>query len=75
MNPPLVDSPWVSGSPDALIGFVLTGGFGPDILMARFDFLGDAELAALLTYVRQTFAAIEVPIAPEQVTAVRAQLQ
>ena len=55
MTPALVDGPWVTGSADALIGYVLTGGFGPEILMARFDYLTDAEMAAVLNFVRREY--------------------
>lgn len=76
MNPALVTSAWVAGSPDALAGFILTGGYGPEVLMARFDYLSDAELAALMTYIRAEFAGIqEAPIAPALVERMRSQLQ
>lgn len=74
MNPPLTGSPWVSGPADSLAGFVLTGGFGPEILMARFDYLSDAELAALLTYIRAEFAGIDETLSAERMAAVRSQL-
>lgn len=75
MNPALVSSAWVAGSPDALAGFILTGGYGPDVLMARFDYLSDAELAALVSYIRAQFAAIdEAPIPPALVESMRSQL-
>jgi mono/diheme cytochrome c family protein len=75
MNPPLVGSPWVAGPVDSLAGFVLTGGFGPEILMARFDYLSDAELAALLTFIRAEFAGIDETVPAERMAAVRSQLQ
>jgi mono/diheme cytochrome c family protein len=74
MNPPLIGSPWVGGTPDALAGFVLTGGYGPDILMARFDYLSDDELAALLTYIRAQFAGLTEPVTAAQVAGMRSQL-
>lgn len=74
MNPPLTGSPWVSGPADSLAGFVLTGGFGPEILMARFDYLSDAELAALLMYIRTQFAGIDEEISAERIAAIRSQL-
>ena len=75
MNPALVNSAWVAGSPDALAGFILTGGYGPDVLMARFDYLTDTELAALMTYIRAQFAGIdEQPIASSLVERMRDQL-
>jgi mono/diheme cytochrome c family protein len=75
MNPPLVGSPWVAGPADALAGFVLTGGYGPDILMARFDYLTDEELAALLSYIRAAFAGLAEPVTAVQVARMRNQLQ
>jgi mono/diheme cytochrome c family protein len=75
MNPALVGSPWVGGPADALAGFVLTGGYGPDVLMARFDYLSDEELAALLTYIRAEFAGIAEPVVATQVARMRSQLQ
>jgi len=70
MNPPLTGSPWVAGPADSLAGFVL-----PEILMARFDYLSDAELAALLTYIRGAFAGIDETISADRVAAVRSQLK
>jgi mono/diheme cytochrome c family protein len=76
MNPALIGSAWVAGSPDALAGFILTGGYGPDVLMARFDYLSDAELAALMSYIRNEFAGIaEAPIQPSLVERMRNQLK
>lgn len=75
MNPPLKGSAWVAGPADSLAGFVLTGGFGPEILMARFDDLSDAELAALLTYIRAEFAGIRETITPERIAALRSRLR
>ncbi len=76
MNPALVSSAWVAGSPEALAGFILTGGYGPDVLMARFDYLNDAELAALMSYIRAEFAGIqESPIEPSLVERMRSELQ
>jgi mono/diheme cytochrome c family protein len=74
MTPSLIANPWITGEADALIGYVLTGGFGPQILMARFDFLTDAEMAAVLTYVRGAFGDGVRPITPEQVRHVRVQV-
>jgi mono/diheme cytochrome c family protein len=75
MNPGLLGSPWVSGSSDALVGYVLTGGFSPQVLMARFDFINDADMAAVLTYCRQVFGGGADAVSVEQVARVRAELQ
>jgi mono/diheme cytochrome c family protein len=74
MSPPLVGSPWVTGSPEAFAGFVLTGGFGPDVLMGRFDYMSDEDLAAALTFIRQTFGSGASAVTPELVAKVRAQV-
>jgi hypothetical protein len=74
MTPSLIASPWISGEADALIGYVLTGGFGSQILMARFDFLTDAEMAVVLTYVRGAFGDGVSAITPDQVRRVRVQV-
>jgi len=74
MTPPLIASPWITGGTEALIGYVLTGGFGPQILMARFDFLADPEMAAVLTYVRRAFGDGASAITAEEVARVREQL-
>mgnify|MGYP001029967760 FL=1 len=74
MTPSLIASPWITGEADALIGYVLTGGFGSQILMARFDFLTDAEMAAVLTYVRGAFGDGVSAITPDQVRRVRVQV-
>ncbi len=74
MTPTLIASPWVTGGADALIGYVLTGGFGPEILMARFDYLTDAEMAAVLNYIRREYGGPGGSINAEQVAAVRAQV-
>ncbi len=76
MNPSLVDSAWVTGSPDALAGFILTGGYGPEVRMSPFDYLSDAELAALMSYIRAELAGIEeAPIMPSLVERMRIQIQ
>ena len=74
MTPTLIASPWITGAADALIGYVLTGGFGPDILMARFDYLTDAEVAAVLNHIRREYGEANASIDAEQVAAVRAQV-
>ena len=75
MTPGLRDSPWVLGSSDALVGYVLTGGFGPVVLMASFDFLTDSEMAAVLTYCREEYGEAAGTVTVEQVARVRAQLE
>lgn len=74
MTPTLIASPWIAGSEDALIGYMLTGGFGSQVLMGRFDFLNDAEMAAVLSYIRQEFGDGASPISIERVASVREQV-
>ena len=74
MTPTLIASPWITGSEDALIGYMLTGGFGSGVLMARFDFLDDAEMAAVLSYIRQEYGNGAPPISVERVASVREQV-
>ena len=74
MAPPLVGSPWINGVQDALVGFILTGGFGPQVLMSRFDFLSDQEMSVLLTYVRQTFGQDETTISTDQIARIRSEI-
>ena len=74
MTATLIASPWITGGEDALIGYMLTGGFGSEILMGRFDYLEDAEMAAVLSYIRQHFGEGASPVTAERVASVRAQV-
>ncbi|MDG2316033.1 MAG: cytochrome c [Gammaproteobacteria bacterium] len=74
MAPPLVGSPWVAGGRDALVGYVLTGGFSPQVLMSRFDFLSDQDMSVLLTYVRKTFGENGTTISTDQVARIRSEI-
>ena len=76
--PPLAGSPWVAGPDDRLIKIVLHGLRGPievggkthDLEMPGFgQILGDADLAALLSYVRARFGG--APIRAESIQRVR----
>ena len=75
MTPTLIASPWITGGEDALIGYMLTGGFGPQVLMARFDFLSNTEMAAVLSYIRQEYGDGASPITARRVATVREQLR
>jgi len=74
MTPTLIASPWITGSEDALIGYMLTGGFGSGILMARFDYLDNAEMAAVLSYIRAEYGGGVAPISADRVAVVREQV-
>ncbi|QDU64292.1 Cytochrome c-552 precursor [Planctomycetes bacterium Pan216] len=83
--PSLVNSPWVTGSEDRLVKLALHGMWGkikvrgktydpargvPPMTAFR-DLLKDEELAAVLTFVRNTWGNKADPIKPETVTRVR----
>jgi mono/diheme cytochrome c family protein len=73
MAPALLESAWIAGSPEALIGFVLTGGFGPEALMGRFDYIDDVDMAALMSYLRTRFGAEQGIVTPDVAAAARAR--
>lgn len=81
--PSLEKSPWVSGDPDRLIKLALYGLMGPlEINGKKYDgqvpmtpfggMLKDDEMAAVLTFVRNSFGNQATAIKPDQVKAVRA---
>ncbi|MEK6237880.1 MAG: c-type cytochrome, partial [Planctomycetales bacterium] len=85
--PPLVGSPWVNGSEDRLVKMALHGMWGkltvngkvyepargvPPMTAFR-SLLKDEELAAVLTFVRNTWDNQASPIRPETVKKVRAE--
>jgi len=80
--PALENSPWVSGNPERLIKLSLYGLMGPiEVNGAKFDgqvpmtpfggLLSDEELAAVLTFVRNSFGNRAEPVAPAAVKKVR----
>jgi mono/diheme cytochrome c family protein len=87
--PPLAGSPWATGDEQRLIKVVLHGLYGPLELngktydpakggapMTAFGaILKDDELAAVLTYVRNTWGNKAAPVKPETVAKVRAATQ
>lgn len=80
--PPLAGSEWVQGSEDRLIRLALHGLIGPievkgvkypgAVPMTPFKFLSDAELADVLTFVRNTFGNQAAPVSPQAVQKIRA---
>ncbi|GAB3697505.1 GDSL-type esterase/lipase family protein [Spirosoma flavus] len=81
--PPLAGTKWVTGNEERLIKLVLKGMLGPievngqkfpgQVPMTPFGgLLKDNELAAVLTYVRNSFGNQAPAITPEQVKKVRA---
>jgi len=82
-GPPFVGSEWVLGSPKRLIRIPLVGLTGPikvkdqewNLAMPNMGAaLSDDDLAAVLTYMRQSWGNKAPPITPEQVKAVKAEL-
>lgn len=80
--PPLANSEWVTGDPDRLIKLTLHGMMGPfelngkkyDGLVPMTPFGGilkDDEVAAVLTYVRNTFSNKAPAVSTSQVSKVR----
>jgi len=80
MNPPLVKTSYVSGDKKKLIKVVLNGfmqnvdidGESYSNTMPPHNFLKDAEIAAVLTYIRNSFGNKYSAVAATQVKAVRA---
>lgn len=78
--PPLVGTDWVAGDEARLIRLTLDGVTGPmeiegvvyDHTKAPHSFLTDAQLAALLTYVRAEYGPDAGPITAAQVAQIRA---
>lgn len=81
--PPLARTPWVEGDEERLIKIVLKGLQGPmEILNTKYSgqvpmtpfegMLNDEEVAAVLTYVRNSFGNKAPAVTPEKVKEVRA---
>ena len=84
--PPLRDTPWVTGSPERMIKIVLKGIMGPMEVAGRAypgqvpmtpheGMLNDTEIAAVLTYVRNSFGNKASPISPDLVKQVREEVK
>jgi mono/diheme cytochrome c family protein len=84
--PPLRGTPWVTGSPERLIKLVLKGLMGPMEVAERSysgqvpmtpheGMLNDTEVAAVLTYVRNSFGNKASPIPPDLVKKVREEVK
>lgn len=79
--PPLQETEWVNGEKDTLISIVLNGLQGEitvkgekyNSVMTPHNFLSDDEVAAVLTYVRQSFGNKSSEVTAEEVAAVRNQ--
>jgi mono/diheme cytochrome c family protein len=83
LAPPLVDSDWVTGSPDRLVRITLNGLRGPinvkgkvwELEMPPVFVLTDKEIAALLTYIRREWGHQASAIKPDFVAKVRADTE
>ncbi len=84
--PPLSGTPWVTGNPERLIKIVLKGLMGPievlgkeypgQVPMTPYEgMLNDSEVAAVLTYVRNSFGNQASAISPELVRKVREEVK
>jgi mono/diheme cytochrome c family protein len=81
LNPPLVGE-WVNGDKARIINVVLKGMNGPievngekyNGVMAPHAFLSDAQVAAVLTYVRSSFGNSSGPVSEAEVAAERAKI-
>lgn len=79
MNPPLGETKWVNGDKTELIKIVLNGLTGPievkgetyNNVMAPHNFLSDEDIAAVLTFVRNSFGNTSGPITEDEVADVR----
>ena len=78
--PPLVKSPYVNGPADRLIAMVLKGNMGAmtidgkpfnNIMPPQEAMLTDDKIAAVTTYVRNSFTNSAPAVTPEMVAAVR----
>ena len=82
MQPAIAGGTWVKGDARALAMFVMTGGFDSasrkdsDVgnVMPPFRQLADADLAAILTYIRQKFGDGGSPVSAADVAEARASL-
>ena len=84
--PPLNDTKWVVGNEERLIKLVLKGMYGPieingknypgQVPMTPFEgMMKDEEIAAVLTYVRNSFGNSAPAISPDKVKEVRAAVK
>ena len=78
--PPLANAPIVVGNPELPVKFILQGLMGPitvngmtyNSMMPPVACVSDADIADVLTYVRQSFGNQGNPVTADQVKAIRA---
>jgi len=81
-GPPLAESEWVTGPVSNLVRIQLRGLMGPitvkgveyNMVMAPMAYQDDETIAAVLTYVRNSFGNEAPPVVPEQVEALRSEV-
>lgn len=73
--PPLDGSEWVRGNPQALVRIVLHGFEGDAGVMPAHGYMSDEEVAAILTYIRQSWSNNAQPITIETVADIRKTTQ
>ncbi|MFP4091176.1 MAG: c-type cytochrome, partial [Cyclobacteriaceae bacterium] len=81
--PPLKETDWVQGDKEKLISIVLNGLQGPitvngeqyNNVMTPHNFLSDDEVAAVLTFVRNSFGNNASEVMAEEVAALRDQVE
>ena len=80
--PPLAKTEYVLGVPDRFVAMILKGNMGPmtidgkpfnNIMPPQEAMLTDEKVAAVATYVRNSFGNTASAVTPAQVTAVRAK--
>jgi len=82
MQPPIAGGTWVQGDARALALFVMSGGFDSASrkdsevgnVMPPFRQLADADLAEILTYIRQKFGNGAAPVTASEVAEARRNL-
>jgi mono/diheme cytochrome c family protein len=82
MQPAIAGGTWVKGDARALALFVMSGGFdsasrkNSDVgnVMPPFRQLADADLAAILTYIRQKFGDGASPVSAADIAGARTSL-
>lgn len=82
MQPPIAGGTWVQGDARALALFVMSGGFDSasrkdsDVgnVMPPFRQLADADLAGILTYIREKFGNGASPVSAAEVADARSSL-
>jgi mono/diheme cytochrome c family protein len=70
LAPALAGSPWINGSPQALVRIVLNGKVD-QLAMPGLATLDDATIAAILTYVRRSWGNEAAPIDARTVASIR----